>query len=109
MKIEFAETLSSLRRDKGLSQRHVAAELGVSQALLSHYENGAREPKLVFVVKVCDYYKVSADYILGRSNERRNEVARLKNSLRGKLEDLEKQNSTMAELIDELKQMTNLD
>jgi len=69
MKSEFAGILSSLRREKGLSQRFVAAQLGVSQALLSHYENDAREPKLEFVVKACDYYGVSADHILGRSGD----------------------------------------
>ena len=66
----FSVALSALRRETGLSQRQVAFDLGVSQALLSHYENGAREPKLGFVVKACDYYGVSADYILGRDDER---------------------------------------
>ena len=68
MKTDFSGILSSLRREKGLSQRCVASDLGVSQALLSHYENGAREPKLEFVVKACNYYGVTADYILGRTN-----------------------------------------
>ena len=44
-----------------------AADLGISQALLSHYENGAREPGLSFVCRACDYYGVTADYMLGRS------------------------------------------
>ena len=70
MKSSFAEILSFLRREIGLSQRRAAADLGVSQALLSHYENDAREPKLDFVVKACDYYGVTADYILGRTEER---------------------------------------
>ena len=108
MKSDFSEALSSLRRTKGLSQRRAAADLGISQALLSHYENGAREPKLEFVVKVCDYYKVPADYILGRSAERRNEVARLKNSVRVVLDELDKYKSTEAALIDKIKKMTDL-
>ena len=41
---EFARTLSLLRQEKGVSQRAAAAELGISQALMSHYENGIREP-----------------------------------------------------------------
>ena len=69
MKSSFSKTLSSLRRKTGLSQRQAAAELGISQALLSHYENGAREPKLDFVVRVCDYYDITADYLLGRADE----------------------------------------
>lgn len=67
MSVNFAAALSQLRRDKNLSQRKVAGDLGVSQALLSHYENGLREPRLEFVVRACDYYGVSADFMLGRS------------------------------------------
>jgi len=70
VKTDFAGILSRLRRERGVSQRCVAADLGVSQALLSHYENDAREPKLDFVVKACDYYGVTADYILGRIDDR---------------------------------------
>jgi len=65
----FAETLSALRRQRNLSQRVAAADLGISQALLSHYENGAREPGLNFVCRACDYYGVSADYLLCRSEQ----------------------------------------
>ena len=70
MATDFSRTLSLLRQEKGVSQRKAAAELGISQALLSHYENGIREPGLPFVVKVCDYYRVSADYLLGRTLSR---------------------------------------
>ena len=65
MSSEFSRTLSLLRQEKGVSQRLAAGELGISQALLSHYENGIREPGLAFVVRACDYYGVSADFILG--------------------------------------------
>ena len=67
---EFSRTLSLLRQERGVSQRTAASDLGVSQALLSHYENGIREPGLSFVVKACDYYHVSADFILGRTLSR---------------------------------------
>lgn len=67
---DFSRTLSLLRRERGVSQRVAAKDLGISQALLSHYENGAREPGLLFVRKVCDYYHVSADFLLGRSMSR---------------------------------------
>ena len=68
MERTFAQTLSALRRQKNLNQRTVALDLGISQALLSHYENGIREPGLGFVVKACDFYHVSADYLLCRSD-----------------------------------------
>ena len=64
----FPKTLSALRREKNISQRKAAADLGISQALLSHYENGTREPGLAFVCRVCDYYGVTADYLLCRAS-----------------------------------------
>ena len=67
---DFPRTLSLLRQEKKISQRKAASELGVSQALLSHYENGVREPGLQFVVRAADYYGVSADYLLGRTMAR---------------------------------------
>ena len=70
MREDFSRTLSLLRQERGISQRKAAADLDVSQALLSHYENGVREPGLNFVVKACDYYHVSADFMLGRSLDR---------------------------------------
>ena len=70
MASEFSRTLSLLRQERGVSQRTAAKDLGISQALLSHYENGIREPGLAFVVKACDYYNVSADFILGRTLSR---------------------------------------
>lgn len=70
MNADFSRTLALLRQEKDISQRRAAKDLGISQALLSHYENGIREPGLSFVVRACDYYHVSADYLLGRTLSR---------------------------------------
>lgn len=70
MNADFPRVLLLLRQEKKISQRAAAADLGISQALLSHYENGIREPGLAFVARVCDYYHVSADYLLGRTMTR---------------------------------------
>lgn len=70
MNPNFPRIISLLRREQKLSQKQVAADLGISQALLSHYEKGIRECGLDFVVKVADYYSVSCDYLLGRSPDR---------------------------------------
>lgn len=70
MASDFSRTLALLRREKRISQRTAAGDLQVSQALLSHYENGLREPGLSFVVRAADYYGVSCDYLLGRSLSR---------------------------------------
>jgi hypothetical protein len=66
----FPEILCRLRKERRLNQRTAAAALHISQALLSHYENGLREPGLAFVREASDYYGVSADYLLGRTDIR---------------------------------------
>lgn len=59
--------LAELRKSRGLSQKEAAAQLGISQALLSHYEKGIRECGHGFLIKAADFYGVSCDYLLGRS------------------------------------------
>ena len=65
MKTDFPRVLSLLRKEKGISQKEAASQLGVSQALLSHYEKGIRECGLDFLIRAADFYGVSADYLLG--------------------------------------------
>ena len=91
METKFCSTMSELRRQRGLSQRKAAADLKISQALLSHYENGAREPGLGFVCRACRYYGVSADYLLGLSEDTSRSEVR---------EELES-------LVEELRELTN--
>ncbi len=67
MNKDFPRIMTLLRKERKLSQKQVAADLEVTQALLSHYENGKRECGLDFLVKAADYYNVSVDYLLGRS------------------------------------------
>ena len=66
----YSERLVELRTEKGISQKVAALELGVSQALLSHYEKGIREFNMDFLCKVANYYGVTTDYILGRTQSR---------------------------------------
>ena len=79
MSTEFSKVFSALRKSRGLSQRQAASDLHISQALLSHYENGVREPKLDFIVTACEYYGVSADYLLGRTALKKSFGATVKN------------------------------
>ncbi|MCH5299059.1 MAG: helix-turn-helix transcriptional regulator [Ruminococcus sp.] len=67
MNKEFGRIITNLRKSKGLSQKDAASELGISQALLSHYEKGIRECGLSFLVRTADLYDVSVDYLLGRT------------------------------------------
>ena len=70
MNADFPRILTLLRKEKGISQKTAAGDLGISQALLSHYEKGIRECGLDFLVRTADYYGVSCDYLLGRSPDR---------------------------------------
>ena len=70
MEKSFPVILSELRKERGLSQKDAAAGLGISQALLSHYEKGIRECGHSFLIKAADYYGVTCDYLLGRSADR---------------------------------------
>ena len=70
MNADFPRILTLLRMEKGISQKTAAGDLGISQALLSHYEKGIRECGLDFLVRTADYYGVSCDYLLGRSPDR---------------------------------------
>ena len=70
MSKDFSRIITLLRKERGMTQKEAAAHLGVSQALLSHYEKGIRECGLDFVVRTADFYGVSCDYLLGRSADR---------------------------------------
>ncbi len=67
---KFAQVLSQLRKERGISQKKASGDLGISQALLSHYEKGIRECGLDFVIKCSEYYGVTTDYLLGVSENR---------------------------------------
>lgn len=69
MNSEFARIMTLLRKERKISQKKAAEDLGISQGLLSHYEKGKRECGLDFLVRAADYYSVSCDYLLGRSPE----------------------------------------
>lgn len=67
---KFSDMLSQMRKERGISQKKAATDLGISQALLSHYEKGIRECGLDFVIKCSKYYNVTTDYLLGISDNR---------------------------------------
>ncbi|MER2080629.1 MAG: helix-turn-helix transcriptional regulator [Ruminococcus sp.] len=71
MNHDFPRIITFLRKEKGMSQKQAAADLGISQALLSHYEKGIRECGLDFLVKTAEYYDVTTDYLLGRTVQRK--------------------------------------
>ena len=60
--------LKEIRRSKRLTQVKVGIDLSMSQNTVSRYENGEREPGILELIKFADYYDVSVDYILERTD-----------------------------------------
>ena len=60
--------LLQLRKSKGYTQIRVQMETGIEQALLSKYENGERIPPTETLLKLADFYRVSVDYLLCRTD-----------------------------------------
>lgn len=67
----FGQRLQSLRRERGERQEDVGELLGVSKAQVSEMERGKNGTSLERLVMLCEHYNVSADYLLGLTEERR--------------------------------------
>ncbi|WP_302360986.1 helix-turn-helix domain-containing protein [uncultured Megasphaera sp.] len=63
--------LKELRIEKGMSQTEVAREIGVSRQTYNFYENGKRDPDTAMVKTLADFFGVTADYLLGRNEKRK--------------------------------------
>ena len=64
--MEYVKIMRDLREDSDKTQQEIADYLGTSQTMYARYERGANELPLHHMIKLCDYYDVSADYFLGR-------------------------------------------
>ena len=65
------QKMRDLREDHDLSQQDVAELLNVSQATYSRYESGVLDIPSISLIKLADYYKVSVEYILGRTDKKK--------------------------------------
>ena len=65
----YVRRIRDLREDHDKTQQEIANMLGTSQTMYARYERGANELPIRHLIKLCQYYKVSADYILGLSNK----------------------------------------
>lgn len=63
--------LKELRKEKGISQVKLAMDLCVNQNTISRYENGEREAGYDMLIKIADYFNVSVDYLLERTDIRK--------------------------------------
>ena len=64
----FAENITALRKKQNKKRQEVADDLGISRSSLEYYEKNKRKPDIEVLTKIADYYNVSADYLLGRTN-----------------------------------------
>lgn len=64
----ISERLKYLREDAELSQKELAKALGVSPSTIGMYESGKRTPDSEMLTRICDFFNITVDYLLGRSN-----------------------------------------
>ena len=70
MEYNYLRRIKSLWEEKNLNQSEVANFLNISQSTYSYYENG-RDIPILLLIKLADFYNVSIDYLLNRTNVRR--------------------------------------
>ena len=67
--MNYTRRLRDLREDHDKTQQDIADILGTSQTMYARYERGANELPLRHLLTLAEYYGVSADYLLGRSDK----------------------------------------
>ncbi len=63
--------LRELRRARNMTQLRLAIELNTNQNTISRYESGEREPGIAELIRLADYFNVSVDYLIGRTDDPR--------------------------------------
>ena len=67
--MNYVKRMRDLREDSDKTQQEIANVLGTSQTMYARYERGANELPIHHLLKLCDYYGVSADYFLCRTEK----------------------------------------
>jgi len=66
---KFATRLKEVRKSKDVTQKTVAQFLGITEQAYQKYEYSMREPNHEITIKIADFFQVSVDYLLGRSDD----------------------------------------
>lgn len=74
--MSFGSRLKELRIEKGTSQKKVAEEIGISITTISQYESNSRFPNEEMLKKLCLYYKISCDYLLGLTDTKHSPLSK---------------------------------
>ena len=68
--LNFLKNLKNLRQEKSMNQTQLADAIGLSRSAIAMYESGQREPDLKTLYTIADYFNVSVDYLVGKSDTR---------------------------------------
>lgn len=66
----LSDRLKTLRKEKGYTQGQVAIYCDITEKTYQNYELMTREPKIEILIRIADFYNVSLDYLVGRTDER---------------------------------------
>lgn len=64
----YGKIIRELRKERNLSQKQLAEKLNTTQNTVSKYETEVLDLNTVIIIKICDFFDISADYLLGRTN-----------------------------------------
>ena len=67
--MSFSDRLVFLRKSRCLTQKQLAAELQISELAIQHYEAQRRKPAFDVLIALADFFDVSLDYLVGRSDD----------------------------------------
>lgn len=93
MGVSAVNRIRDLREDRDLRQIDVSEAIGIDQRTLSNYETGKTNPDSFAIIKLADFFGVSADYLIGRTNENKitaDDIIKKIDRLRLALDDIEK-------------------
>lgn len=90
--------IRELREDRDLRQTDVAEATGIDQRTLSNYETGKTNPDSYAIIKLCDFFDVSADYLIGRTSNRTHNIKKIEN----KIFNIQK---SLIEMLEEIKKI----
>ena len=73
----FGERIENLRKEKGITQDELSNKFGISQQTISLYEIEKKEPNVEMLIKMADYFGVTTDYLLGRSDKKNDGIVHI--------------------------------
>ncbi len=93
----FGDKLRALRKERGLTQQQLADKMELVKASISAYEQNTKYPSLDVLIKLCTFFQVSSDYMLGLSDDMQFKMSAL----------TDEQAQLILQLITELEQKNN--